>query len=139
MTNNLDVMHTGYAEALLWAEIPAGQAEDDGSTLEDAGFTVEDFSDEAWSSMRRDCERMAALIEEAGIVITDWYQAGADLYFTRQSHGTGYWDRADLYGKDGAAKLDKLVENNFSETYAWVDEQLLVQVETYELRHASDN
>ena len=28
----------------------------------------------------------------------DWSQIGHDLWLTRNGHGTGFWDRQDLYG-----------------------------------------
>ena len=34
--------------------------------------------------------------------LVDWYQAGIDLYLTRNGHGTGFWDRPELYGDNNA-------------------------------------
>lgn len=30
----------------------------------------------------------------------DWRQVGHDLWLTRNGHGTGFWDRAEIYGGD---------------------------------------
>lgn len=30
----------------------------------------------------------------------DWKQVGHDLWLTRNGHGTGFWDRPELYGPD---------------------------------------
>ena len=32
-------------------------------------------------------------------------QAGFDFWLTRNGHGTGFWDRADVYGEYSAKKL----------------------------------
>lgn len=137
----LTEMFEGYTSALVWAEIPLREDEHDNpdASLEDRGYTTADFSADAMIDMRLDCASLYRLIEQNGLEIPDhaWNQCGMDLYFTRQGHGTGFWDRADLYGKEQADRLDRLVQREFSETYAWIDGNNRIQVETYTPRSAS--
>ena len=39
-------------------------------------------------------------------------QAGHDFYLTRQGHGTGFWDRAEIYGDYLSQKFSKIAENS---------------------------
>lgn len=42
-----------------------------------------------------------------------------DFWFNRNYHGSGFWDREDLYGEENAKKLDKL-SKEFGESNAYV-------------------
>jgi len=39
-------------------------------------------------------------------------QAGHDFYLTRQGHGTGYWDRPEIYGRMLGDKFTKMAEDS---------------------------
>ena len=43
-----------------------------------------------------------AVTEDLGIEpdTLDWHQIGHDLWLTRNGHGTGFWDRPDVYGNE---------------------------------------
>lgn len=128
-----ELMYQGYCEALVWVEMP------DDRSFQDLGYTIWDFNAEAKADIRADIQRLDRLMAEQNIIIPAdaWWQVGADLYFTRQSHGTGFWDRPDIYGKTNAKRLDVLVEQNFSETYARIDDDNHIAVQTYMPRSAS--
>lgn len=137
------LMYQGYTEALVWAEIPLPDEPSDGSddrTFEDLGYTCNDFNANAMIDIRMDLLRLDMLVAQHGIALPDtegvWQQLGMDLYFERQGHGVGFRDRRDLYGS-AVELLDKLVEENFSETYAWIDNRNRIAVETYTPRSAS--
>lgn len=40
-----------------------------------------------------------AVTEELCYLVKDWAQVGHDLWLTRNAHGTGFWDRPEIYGK----------------------------------------
>lgn len=90
-----------YLEAVLFGELD--DRED--CTPMDENFTVFDFSEDAREKARADCEEFLARAKRLGISILLWRydkaeQAAFDLYFSRQGHGTGFFDRPELYGED---------------------------------------
>lgn len=126
------LMYEGYVKAFLWAEspLPDEDSEDSDLSLEDLGYTVYQITPESASGIRRDCATLYRLIMDAGIVIPDdqWEQAGMDLHFTRQHHGTGFWDNPKIYGKEQAERLTQLVHENFKTVYAWIDDTNYIQI-----------
>jgi len=48
-------------------------------------------------------------------------QAGHDFWLTRNGHGTGFWDRPELYGDTYTEMFTKIAES-FGEAYAVYDE-----------------
>ena len=48
-------------------------------------------------------------------------QAGHDFWLTRNGHGTGFWDRPEVYGDTYAEMFSKIAET-FGEAYAVYDE-----------------
>lgn len=136
----LALMYQGYTEALVWAEIPLEDEQDkyDDRSLEDRGYCASDFNADAMIDIRFELMRLDRLMAEQSIIVPcdAWWQVGADLYFTRQHHGVGFWDRPDIYGKVNAERLTDLTDKNFSETYAWIDGGNRIAVETYIPRRA---
>lgn len=49
-------------------------------------------------------------------------QAGHDFWLTRNGHGTGFWDREDIYGETYAEMFTKIAKS-FGETWAEFEEQ----------------
>lgn len=80
-----------YIEAFYFADTgeegqPSKEAELAPGTLEQIKSDVELFLS------------YAPMIKINGLGSWTWDQVGHDLYFTRQGHGTGFWDKADTYG-----------------------------------------
>lgn len=131
-----EAIYQGYIEALFWAEIPRLDNDDEENqnddSLSDLGYTDRDLLGSSHKLCVSDCAKMLHLImankELKHKLEYDWVQVGRDLYFTRQSHGTGFWDRPSEYGED-CGVLDKIVEQNFKEIYTWVDEDGKVGIE----------
>ena len=48
-------------------------------------------------------------------------QAGHDFWLTRNGHGTGFWDRPEIYGEHNAKRFTKVSES-FGEAYAQFEE-----------------
>lgn len=90
----------GYIEAMFFTE-----ANSDNEELEHA--TVEDLSDEAWKKITDDCDRFLKSLpkdhrDRTPIDMACYYhptvdynetRAGHDFWYSRNGHGTGYWDR----------------------------------------------
>lgn len=95
---SLDDFAKGYVEAAFFT------APDDGRD-DMSGMGIEDLSDESLDALITDCaafreanaDDLAAL--SAADPDYDDAAAGRDLWYTRNGHGVGYWDR----GFDGAA------------------------------------
>lgn len=126
MILNLEAFISGYVEALLFAESAIDQ---DGETVESlAGY---DLSPTAMDAARQDCARF---LDTAGRLIKqaieesqdyDYIQAGRDLWFTRQGHGVGYWDR-DL--GDVGDTLSRIARK-WGERYISINENNQLEVE----------
>lgn len=140
----LDALFRGFMAALLWVEYY--QFDDDrgpdewGNTLEDKGFTVDDLARESRIAVRHDMDRFLQLLDQHPECVPDdpdWFSIGSDLYYTRQRHGTGFWDRPSIYGKACSKALTDLVDREFSEVYVWVTRNNQVYVELYIPRSAT--
>lgn len=57
------------------------------------------------ASLLTDC--LGFYLAALPMIGTECERAGADFHFTRNGHGTGFWDRGDIWG-DNAQKLTEL-------------------------------
>lgn len=122
-------MVAGFLEAMIWAEVPVTDdpnGPDYDKTIEDLGYSVWDVSDEARALVTADCEKFIEVFKDENWdslkLIEDWRQVGMDFYFTRQGHGTGFWDRPQIYGKELGDRLTSITESLFNEIYAYVQD-----------------
>lgn len=113
--NDLSPFLQGYLTAMLFTETsPAYAMEEwfsdkvqnaieegtsDGSIPSDAGYS--DLDPDALIVAHRDCgdfEQQSRHILSPVYVLTDYTRerAGHDFWFTRNGHGTGFWDRKEL-------------------------------------------
>lgn len=83
----MDVMTQAYLAAAVWTATGV-----DGEPLEDAGYSLEDFTSEADTDAQADCDSFHQAAGDLLDGITD-EQAGHDFWLTRNGHGTGFWDR----------------------------------------------
>ena len=85
-----------YTKCALWSE-----------ELESSNLQI---SKEAQLRMTEDCLRF---LEKAQNIIPydKWSQAGHDFWLTRNGHGTGFWDRPEIYGEENAQKLTEISES----------------------------
>jgi hypothetical protein len=109
-----DPMTAAYIEAIYFTETG-----EDGQPAPDAPLSP-DCAREAWAA----CHRLRlACAGRDGIDLGkfDPVQVGHDLWFTRNGHGVGFWDRPEVYGKDNARILT-LMARAMGEHYAEFDE-----------------
>jgi len=108
MTN--DRMTAAYIEAIYFTETG-----DEGQPDRDAELHV-DCKREAWSA----CHRLRlACSGHDGLDLGQYdpVKVGHDLWFTRNGHGTGFWDRPEIYGEENARILT-LMARAMGEHYA---------------------
>lgn len=89
---SFDAFTRGYIEAMFFTNDPDGELE---------GCTVEDLSHESIEAIKMTCaafQKTAAPLLEEAYARNDYSeeQAGRDLWFTRNGHGVGFWDRCQL-------------------------------------------
>lgn len=114
---DLQQMISGYRVAVL--EILEDENPDTGEIISASNA---EFDRSASDYIKRICRRFLEEILEnpqlKNVEDYDWNQVGTDLYLTQEGHGTGFWDRPDLYGGD-CDILDKMVDKGFK----WADFQ----------------
>lgn len=129
-------MVDGFLEAMVWVET---SEDHHGKSLEDAGYSVWDVSDEARAAITDDCQTFIdMLIDAIPAEVSDdlpWHSIGADFYFTRNQHGVGFWDRSALYDKAFMDAATATAEK-FNEVYAYVQDDKVEVENTGLLRSA---
>ena len=102
-----------YLTAVLFGEHCSNGDDDDWEYL-DAVYTIDDFSLEALERASEDCGAFLKAAENADIPVlcADYAeQAAYDFYFTSRGHGTGFWDKPEVYGKQDAKILTEIAES----------------------------
>ena len=102
----LDTFTKTYIEAALWSS--HDESDESGGEPMDANYGVEDIAEETIDKMAEDCAKFQRE-NEADIDGKD-SQAGHDFWLTRNGHGVGFWDREEIWGVEGAARLTKACE-----------------------------
>jgi hypothetical protein len=110
----MDKMTQAYIEAIYFTETG-----EDGQPSSDATIS-EQTRHEAIMA----CHRLSlACARHDGIDLSqfDPVQIGHDLWLTRNGHGTGFWDRPEVYGNENARILT-LMAQAMGEHYAEFEE-----------------
>ena len=100
-----------YLTAVLFWENCSN--EDEGEFLDNV-YTIDDFSPEAFERASADCSAFLQAAEKAGLPLlyADCAeQAAYDFYLTSRGHGTGFWDRPEVYGKQEAEILTNIAKS----------------------------
>ncbi len=92
---NIDTFIGAYFEAIYFTE---------------CGPDSEHGDDPQMSALSRanamnDCRRFFSAYQ--GQIGNNIKQAGHDFWLTRNGHGTGFWDRPELYGEENADELTR--------------------------------
>lgn len=98
----MDTEFRQYVETALWSssveeDYAATHDVSYDTSMDRAGFTLDDIAPEALRSMREDLD---AFLEGADTNALEFWQAehgsgaiGHDFWLTRNGHGAGFWDR----------------------------------------------
>lgn len=96
--DKLDAFTKGYAECALWSS--NDESDDNGGEPLDKNYDVSDISRETLEKMIADCAKFQAnndiLLRAVYTKKYDAHSAGHDFWLTRNGHGAGFWDHADL-------------------------------------------
>lgn len=99
----VDTMLKAYLECVYFTETG-----EDGQPSSDAELT-DLFKAQAWSACRN---FVYAITWSPGVDLNelDPIQVGHDLWFTRNGHGVGFWDRPKVYGTARATEFTRLAK-----------------------------
>ena len=106
-----DVFTHAYIEAMFFTE--SG----------DIGLPLNDvvYSDISLEFAKQTAEDIAEFKERAGILIEEHpSQAGHDFWLTRNGHGSGFWDRKEVYGEPDYQILSRIAEDEFCQIHPYV-------------------
>jgi len=99
--DTLNEFARGYVEAMFFTNGDCGDERED--LLNELG--VSRLTKASLAQIKADCDEFLSHIMPDGCFVRQWLnrvdgysdeQAGHDLWFTRQGHGVGYWDRKEL-------------------------------------------
>lgn len=101
---HLEEFFKSYVRCALFTD-----CDENGRTL-DESYSMKDFDDATLVRMREDCKKFLRLADPADIPgVDDVFRAGYDFYFTRNSHGSGFWDGD--WPEGPAVRLTKLAKS----------------------------
>lgn len=90
-----------YIAVALWSST------DDSGTPLDETYTTGDLSGELMCEMVEDCLKF---LKASSLDPSLYAQAGHDFWLTRNGHGSGFWDKPEIYGEERAKELSTLAE-----------------------------
>jgi hypothetical protein len=116
----LEIFTDNYLECVAWVDCNDDQDEAFADSL--------GFSDEMLLEAKNDSKRF---LEIVGDKLPDELlsQAGHDLWLTRNGHGTGFWDRPEIYGQENSDYFTSLChwhDGEFREKYVYVGDDNLI-------------
>jgi len=115
MNTQLKTMIDGYIECAFFCDTP----EDNNSEY----FTYDNLSQEALSKAYKDCESFYNSMHIQNCVPNNcnWDRIGIDFWYTRNGHGTGFWDNyKDEKGYNGNDELLTDIADSFGECYLYL-------------------
>lgn len=133
----LDQFTTAYLQCALFTG--TDESNDQGGDPLDEIYYIDDFSKEAIKKALEDCEEFQELNIDDIEKIPNWkgnadssgrnsytgYEvAGHDFWFTRNGHGSGFWDREYL-DKETKDRLTKSAKS-FGESYVYIGDDTLL-------------
>lgn len=93
----------GYLECALWSS--NDESDDSGGEPMDVNYDLNDIAPETLEQAIKDCLEFIKKYEYLFCPLPEYDQAGHDFWLTRNGHGSGFWDRAEIYGDSAADTL----------------------------------
>lgn len=111
---DINSMVSGYLECALFSDIP----DDDTAVY----FTFENISRSMLKKAYDDCKRFFDSLHIQNIFPDrpDYHAIGIDFWYTRQGHGTGFWDNYKKPYDDNTAELLTDIATGFGECYLYL-------------------
>jgi len=101
----MDEFTKAYIECMLWSSTG-----DDEEPLDDTiEANLDNFTKDAVRLIRKDCHLFQLVNAELIEGLDD--KAGHDFWLTRNGHGTGFWDKPEIYGEENAKLLTVAAKN----------------------------
>jgi len=105
-----------YLEAALWSS-----TDEDQEPMDDK-YSADDFAPSALKQAETEVAYFLKEVDQAEAVLNDRFEErgldpvsfvsaeryGRDFWLTRNGHGTGFWDRAEIYGEEMAELLSDI-------------------------------
>ncbi len=127
---NLKDFIVGYVNCLYWLEDSGERKSDEKLSTEsfiNCVLECTEFLNRAFEYIIEETETNVDLRLFNGIPEDRFKQAGHDFYLTRNGHGTGFWDKPEIYGETGAEVLTKICKN-FGEVYLYVSDDGEIEI-----------
>jgi len=105
----------GYVEAMLFSS--TDEADESGGSPLDANYTDSDITTDSLRRMAAQCQAFLRMPGVAEAIEGRELEAGRDFWFTRNDHGSGFWD-GDW--PKAAAQLLTKVSESFGGSYVYV-------------------
>jgi hypothetical protein len=110
-----------YLEAALWASSTG----DDEDPLDDQGYSIHDFEQEAIDEAIEDSNKFIKANRKDLEAVGSQEQHGHDFWLTRNGHGAGFWDRG--YGEVGKRLSDAARAYGETNAYAGDDKKIYLE------------
>lgn len=112
----IDTMHKAYLECVYFTD--TGDTSQPSSNAELTPL----FKAQAWEACQN-FVRAASHYCERDVYDLDPVQVGHDLWFTRNGHGVGFWDRPEVYGTANAGLFTRLAKAQGSHDAEFEEEE----------------
>jgi hypothetical protein len=112
---NRNTMTLAYINCAIFCDMP-----EDNSMVD---FTIANLSQDALSKAYKDCESFYNSMHTQNCMPDncDWRQIGIDFWYTRNSHGTGFWDNyKDEKNYNGNEDILTDIAQSFGECYLYL-------------------
>lgn len=118
--NTKNPMLRGYIECALFADLPEEY---------NGQFGSEDINEDSLLDAAQD---VAAFKLKAETLLSDvdeedYNQVGMDFWYSRNGHGTGFWDRTELYGEETAKALDKIAQSFLAKSVFVQNDEFIIE------------
>lgn len=98
-------MLSHYLKCALWSS-----NDEDGVSLDSEQYKTYELDDYIRLSSVKDILKFMSKAQNYLNDKATLDQVGHDFWLTRNGHGTGFWDRPEVYGEEQAAKLTELAK-----------------------------
>ncbi len=111
--NSFETFFKSYIETALWCSCDINNEENDDTSLENQGYSIDDFDSESLRKLQKDC--CSFYTDNFDKIKNDFERAGHDFFLTSNHHGTGFWDGDwdSVIGKELTEESHKYSEVNF--------------------------
>ena len=112
-------MTLDYLYCALWSTATYTESDYEGDFEEyeeyhlDERYTTDDFLKSAFYKAMEDCRDFLTIAYNLHLIdeYADLQQIAYDFWLTRVGHGTGFWDKPEIYGIENCKKLTMIADS----------------------------